>query len=55
MADKFTKEQIRAAFYKVFHQSGEIFFPYWEGEEESNAESTESWWREIEEELNKSN
>ena len=46
----FTLEQIKAAFWKEFHKSGELWFNYFGSEEECNA-STEPAWRDFEESL----
>jgi len=43
---KFSKEQVRLAFWKTFHESGEIFFPYPDmGEDEEDCElfTNEMW------------
>lgn len=44
--------QIKAAFWAVFHKSGEIWFSYLETDEK-NTEYTQKWWRDFVEELEK--
>ena len=43
----FTLEQIKAAFWKNFHESGELWFSYL-GSDEENQNATETHWQEFE-------
>lgn len=47
----FTLEQVRQAYWKVFHGAGELWFDYL-GSPEENAESTAEHWAEFEAALN---
>ena len=42
----YTLEEIKEAFWKSFHKSGELWFNYL-SDEESNKESTEEHWRDF--------
>lgn len=42
----FTIDQIKAAFWKVFHRSGEHFFPY-DDEQLAADRATNSSWEEL--------
>jgi len=48
----YTLAQVKAAFWAVFHLSGEIWFGY-QGTDEENTEHTQEWWRDFVEELDK--
>jgi len=48
----YTIEQIKAAFWDVFHESGELWFGYL-GSEEENSEYTMSSWEDFKEALEK--
>ena len=48
----YTLAQIKAAFWRVFHLAGEVWFNY-RGSEKENNEYTESWWQDLVEELEK--
>jgi hypothetical protein len=50
MDKTYTIEQIKKAYWLSFHKSGELWFNYF-GNEEENTSSTESYWREFEENL----
>ncbi len=43
---KFSEEQIKAAFWKEFHKSGELWFNYL-GTDKENENSTEASWLEF--------
>jgi len=47
MAQKlsYSTEEIKAAFWDKFHQSGESWFPYWEDQEEENTKVTNEHWQ----------
>lgn len=47
----FTSDEIKAAFWKTFHEAGEIFFEDYLGSPENNAQSTESWWQKFHQHL----
>lgn len=49
---KYTLEQIKQAFWKTFHRSGEHWFPY-KCEEEVSLEETQTSWECFEKNLNK--
>jgi hypothetical protein len=48
---KYTLEEIKKAFWKEFHESGELWFCYGNNKEE-NTEYTEEYWNEFVDELN---
>jgi len=48
---KYTLEEIKAAYWKQFHQSGEVWFPYGSGD--SDEVVTDSEWDEFKEHLKK--
>ena len=52
--EKFSIDQIKAAFWAEFHRSGEQWFNY-RGTDEENAASTEMFWQSFLEHLRKSN
>ena len=43
MEEKYSLEQIREAFWEVFHKSGELWFGYL-GTDDENEKYTEVWW-----------
>jgi len=43
---KYTLAEVKAAFWKTFHEAGEIWLPYGD-DKESNESSTESWWNDF--------
>ena len=47
----YTQEEIKAAFWKTFHESGELWFPNSDSEEE-NTEATDYKWAKFLEHLN---
>jgi hypothetical protein len=54
----YTLDQIKIAFWKEFHESGELWFPYFHdypNENIENEEVTNSFWAEFLEELDKTN
>ncbi len=48
---EYTKESIKKAFWEVFHERGELWFPY--GDVWDKEEVTTSYWKEFTEALNK--
>jgi len=42
----FSVEQIKTAFWEEFHKAGEVWFDYL-GDEENDADSTESHWQDF--------
>lgn len=42
----YTEEEIKKVFWKIFHKSGELWFPYFGPENEDN-EVTEFYWNEF--------
>jgi hypothetical protein len=49
----YTLRQIKEAFWKEFHKSGEQWFSYFDDSEEENESCTNSYWEEFVEELEK--
>lgn len=43
---KFSEEQIKKAFWEIFHKSGELWFNYFGTEEECNS-YTENYWKDF--------
>lgn len=43
MVKRFTIEEIKRAFWEIFHKSGELWFNYL-GNDEENNDSTQSHW-----------
>jgi hypothetical protein len=52
MDKKYTEDEIKKAFWSVFHEAGEAWFNYL-GTEKDNNSSTESYWNDLKEELEK--
>lgn len=48
--EKYNIDQIKKAFWKIFHESGEIWFDYQSNEKDNN-NCTNSYWIEFKEEL----
>jgi hypothetical protein len=48
---KYTLAEIKSAFWETFHEAGELWFPYFEGQEESNNEATNSQFKDFVEKL----
>jgi len=51
MKEVYTINEIKRAFWEQFHHSGELWFPYWNDEEEQNEAVTESFWQTFYDEL----
>ena len=43
MNNQYTIDEIKNAFWKTFHEQGEIFFSYL-GDKDENLEDTEEYW-----------
>ena len=52
MIKNFTLQEIKEAFWRTFHESGEIYFDYL-SDDENNNRSTEEEWEDFLEELKK--